>query len=54
MTNEPLAVDGGAPLRTEPFGPRWNFGDEERKQLMDVMDNAPSGWRSKTPWRRLR
>jgi dTDP-4-amino-4,6-dideoxygalactose transaminase len=43
---ERLAIDGGAPLRTEPFGPRWIFGDAERRQLMEVMDNAPTGWRS--------
>ena len=41
-----LAIDGGAPYRTEPFGPRWFFGDEEKRQLMEVIDNAPTGWNS--------
>jgi perosamine synthetase len=41
-----LAIDGGTPLRTAPFGSRWIFGDQERRQLMEVMDNAPTGWRS--------
>ena len=41
-----LAIEGGTPLRAAPFGPRWVFGDEERRQLMEVMDNAPTGWRS--------
>lgn len=44
---EKLAINGGAPLRTQPFGPRWVFGDEERRHLMEVMDNAPTGWRSR-------
>ena len=43
---ERLAIDGGAPLRTEPFGPCWIFGDAERRQLIEVMVNAPTGWRS--------
>ena len=43
---ERLAVDGGPPVRTQPFGPRWAFDDNERSQLMDVMDHAPTGWRS--------
>ena len=46
MTASELAIEGGAPLRTRPFGPKWIFGDEERRHLMDVMDNAPTGWRS--------
>ena len=46
MTSAKLAVDGGAPLRSQPFGPKWIFSDEERRHLMDVMDNATDGWRS--------
>jgi len=46
MTAEQLAIDGGAPLRAQPFGPKWIFGDEERRHLMEVMDNATDGWRS--------
>ena len=43
--SEKLAIEGGAPVRTAPFGPRWLFGDEEKRQLMEVMDRAPSEWR---------
>lgn len=46
MKREKLAIDGGTPVRTEPFGPRWIFGEEERRNLMEVMDNASTGWRS--------
>ncbi len=46
MTAEQLAIDGGEPLRSTPFGPKWIFGDEERRHLMEVMDNATDGWRS--------
>lgn len=41
-----LAINGGAPLRTEPFGPRWVFGEAERDRLAAVMDRAPRAWRS--------
>ena len=46
MTRTQLAIDGGAPLRSQPFGPKWIFGEEERSHLMEVMDNATTGWRS--------
>lgn len=46
MTSAKLAIDGGEPLRSQPFGPKWIFGDEERRHLMEVMDNATDGWRS--------
>lgn len=39
------AILGGPPVRTEKFSPRWSFGPEERAQLMEVMDRAPSAWR---------
>ena len=43
-----LAIDGGKPVRTEPFGTRWFFDDRERKHLMDVIDNGVNGrWHSK-------
>jgi dTDP-4-amino-4,6-dideoxygalactose transaminase len=45
-TDERQAVDGGAPVRDRPFGPRWAFDDAERRQLMEVIDRAPSEWRS--------
>lgn len=44
--SEPLAIDGGAPVRTKKFAPRWNFGDEERTQVLEVMDRAATAWRS--------
>lgn len=47
MTSHKLAIDGGTPVRTEPFGSMWVFGDEERRQLMEVMDRAPGEWRTR-------
>ena len=47
MATEKLAIDGGAPVRTKPFGSMWIFGDEERRQLMEVMDRAPKEWRGR-------
>jgi perosamine synthetase len=41
-----LALHGGKPVRTAKFSPRWSFGPEEKAQLMEVMDRAPSAWRS--------
>ena len=35
-----LAIDGGSPVRTEPFKRPWIFDDEERRLLMEVIDNA--------------
>ena len=35
-----LAIHGGDPLRTRPFGPRWYFGEEEKRQLAEVIDDA--------------
>ena len=35
-----LAIDGGSPVRTEPFKRPWIFDDEERRHLMEVIDNA--------------
>ncbi len=42
---EKLAIDGGEPLRTRPFGPRWLFGESDKRQLVKVIANA-HGWRS--------
>lgn len=44
---EKLAIHGGEPVRTEPFGPRWIFGEEEKRHLSEVIDNAHYGWRNK-------
>ena len=35
-----LAIHGGDPLRTRPFGPRWYFGEEEKRHLAEVIDDA--------------
>lgn len=47
MTTQKLAIDGGSPVRTKPFGPRHFFGDPEKEQLMEVIDKAPTMWTSK-------
>ena len=47
MTTEKLAIHGGEPVRTRPFGSRHSFGDPEREQLMEVMDNAHTMWTSR-------
>ena len=47
MTPDKLAIDGGTPVRTKPFGPRHFFGDPEKEQLMEVIDKAPTMWTSK-------
>ena len=39
------ALLGGPRLRSERFSPRWDFGEEERAHLMEVMDRAPTTWR---------
>lgn len=43
MTTEMLAIDGGTPVRTEPFGTKHTFGDPERDQLMEVIDGGIAG-----------
>ena len=47
MTSAKLAIHGGTPVRTEPFGSMWVFGDEEKMHLMEVMDRAPKEWRKR-------
>ena len=47
MTTEKLAIHGGEPVRTKPFGNRHSFGDPEKEQLMEVMDNAHTMWTSR-------
>ncbi len=43
-----LAIDGGEPVRTRPFGPRWVFGESDKRQLVEVIDNANAhGWRNR-------
>ena len=46
--NSDLAINGGKPLRTKPFGPRWIFGEDDKRQLVEVIDNANNhGWRNR-------
>lgn len=33
-----LAIDGGTPVRTEPFPPRIQFGQEEKQILLELLD----------------
>ena len=47
MTTGELAINGGEPVRTEPFGPRWIMGEEEKRQLGEVIDNSATGWLSR-------
>ncbi len=45
---EKLAIDGGRPLRTRPFGPQWLFGEGDKRQLVEVIENAQAhGWRNR-------
>ena len=50
---ETLAIHGGDPLRTRPFGPRWYFGEEEKRQLAEVIDDAsePADTNDSQRWR---
>ena len=42
---EKLAIHGGEPVRTKPFGARWFFDDEDRRQVIEVVDKAiDGGW----------
>jgi perosamine synthetase len=40
VTGSPLALDGGAPVRTEPFPPTNTIGTEEREAVLDVLDSG--------------
>jgi dTDP-4-amino-4,6-dideoxygalactose transaminase len=40
VANEKLAIDGGEPLRREPFAPRWDFGEPEKRNLRETIDRA--------------
>ena len=46
MTTEKLAIEGGAPLRTAPFGNRHALGEPELAQLMQIVDDAQGQWHS--------
>ena len=35
-----LAIDGGTPVRTEPFPPRHLFGQEEKQAVINLFDQA--------------
>lgn len=47
MTNEKLAIDGGTPVRSTPFtGPKHFWGDEDIRQVTEVIETAPETWSS--------
>ena len=46
MTTEKLAIDGGAPVRTKPFGAAHIWGDEDIRQVTEVIKMAPENWSS--------
>jgi len=46
MAIDTLAIHGGRPVRIKPFLSRHFFGEPERKQLMEVIDKAPTEWNS--------
>ena len=37
---EKLAINGGIPVRTEPFPPRIMFNEEEKKAVAKLMEKA--------------
>lgn len=41
-----LALEGGAKVRSTPFGPRWVFDETDQAQLESVLARAPRAWRS--------
>ena len=46
MSSEKLAIDGGTPVRTKAFGPRHIWGDEDIRQVTEVIKMAPENWGS--------
>ena len=46
MTTETLAIDGGTPVRTKPFGSKHFFGEEDLRQVTEVVQNAMVRWNS--------
>jgi dTDP-4-amino-4,6-dideoxygalactose transaminase len=45
MLAERLAIDGGTPIRTAPFGPSHDFGQEDIQALADVINSGSIGRR---------
>ena len=41
--SEPLAIHGGTPVRTQPFGPSHDFGDEDVAALTEVIRSGNLG-----------
>jgi len=41
--NEPLALHGGPPVRTQPFGPTHDFGEDDIAALTDVIRSGKVG-----------
>ena len=46
MTTETLAIDGGTPVRTERFGSKHFFGEEDLRQVSEVINTAMERWNS--------
>ena len=46
MSSDKLAVDGGTPLRSDPFPPRALFGPEEKAAAVAVFDEAIAAGRA--------
>src|SRR5215470_10234856 len=43
MAIERLAIEGGTPVRTRPFGPTHDFGDEDVAALAEVIRSGKVG-----------
>jgi perosamine synthetase len=43
LANKRLAIDGGEPFRTRPFGPRYDFGEPDKRYLRETIDRAAEG-----------
>lgn len=46
MASEQLAIDGGTPVRTERFGNKHIFGEEDLRQVSEVVNTANASWNS--------
>ena len=46
MTTEKLAIDGGTPVRTKPFGAKHIWDEEDIRQVTEVIEKAPTNWGS--------
>lgn len=46
MSSEKLAIDGGTPVRTEPFSSAHSWDEEDIRQVTEVIKMAPENWGS--------